>query len=115
MILEEYLAGRSLESLGTVENSNEVVMKHKVFSVFDDKAKAYLPPFFLHTSGMAFRAFQDACRDEGHQFCKHPEDYVLFEIGEFDDVKGVLTGLTPHSVVVTGVVAKAGSVVDENA
>lgn len=60
-------------------------MKHKCFAVFDQKAKAYLTPFFLHNSGMALRAFGDCVNDSQHQFGKHPEDYVLFEVATFDD------------------------------
>ena len=32
--------------------------------------------------------FSDALADKEHLFSKHPEDYTLFEIGDFDDQKG---------------------------
>jgi len=62
-------------------------MKHKIFTIFDSKAKAYLTPFFLHEDGMAIRVFADCINDETHQFGKHPEDYTLFCIGSWDDEK----------------------------
>lgn len=68
-------------------------MRLKVFSVFDSKAAAYLPPFFQATAGMAARVFQDACHDEKHQFNRHAGDYTLFQIGEYDDETGKLVAL----------------------
>lgn len=66
-------------------------MIHEVFSVYDKKAKAFITPFFLPTVGMAVRAFTDAVNQEGHAWNKHPEDYQLFKIGQFDDSNGVVT------------------------
>ena len=60
-------------------------MKLKIFSVFDSKAEAFLPPFFAGTKGQAIRSFSDAVQDSGHAFSKHCSDYTLFELGLFDD------------------------------
>lgn len=74
-------------------------MKHKIFSVYDEKAEAYLPPFFLHMQAMAARTFADCCNDKKHPWGQHPADYTLFQIGEFDDSKGLITPLlTPKSL-----------------
>lgn len=56
-----------------------------IFSVYDSKAKAFLPPFFMVNSMVARRSFGEAANDANHQFCKHPEDYTLFKIGTWDD------------------------------
>jgi len=56
-----------------------------VFSVFDNAAKAYLPPMFFRAKGEAVRAFMDAVATTDHQFSKHASDYTLFELGEWDD------------------------------
>lgn len=66
-------------------------MIYKIFSVFDEKAKAFLPPFFLPEKAMAVRVFSDCANDVNHQFGKHPEDYTLFELGNFDGSSGQLT------------------------
>lgn len=66
-------------------------MKLKVFSVRDAKAEAFLQPYFCPTKGQAIRGFTDAVNDSQHPMNKHPEDYALFEIGEFDDSNGSLT------------------------
>lgn len=59
----------------------------KMFTVFDSKVGAYLPPMFLRSTGEAIRSFSSAVQDSSHQFCKHAEDYTLFEVGAWDDVK----------------------------
>lgn len=61
----------------------------RVYSVYDDKAEAYLPPFHFPTHGEATRAFIDAAMQEGHKFCKHGKDYHLFFLGHFDDSTGL--------------------------
>lgn len=60
-------------------------MIHQLFSIFDAKAQAYLPPFILPRQEMAERVFSDAVNSNDHQFGKHPEDYTLFLLGTFDD------------------------------
>ncbi len=76
-------------------------MKHKVFSIFDSAAEAYLPPFVLPTAGMAVRVFTDCCNSEKHQFGVNPADYTLFELGVFDDASA-LFDCSPGMKVVNG-------------
>lgn len=57
----------------------------KVFAVRDTKAEAFLQPFFSNSVGNALRAFGDAAVDKNCPFNKHPEDYILYEVGEYDD------------------------------
>ena len=74
-------------------------MIFKVFSVYDAKTEAYLPPFHCGSLGQAERSFKDACSDPSHEFHKHAEDFTLFHIAEFDDAKGVYTmNKTPYSL-----------------
>lgn len=61
-----------------------------MFSIFDEKAKAYLPPFILHRPEMAVRIFSDCINDPTHQFAKNPGDYTLFQIGNFLDTTAVV-------------------------
>ena len=60
----------------------------RMFSVHDQKAEVFLPPFFVPTKGIATRAFADCINSETHQFGKHPADYTLFYMGDFDDNTG---------------------------
>ncbi len=78
-------------------------MKHKMFSIFDAKALAYLPPFCLPEAGMAVRTFGDCVNSDDHQFGAHPEDYTLFLIGTFDDRTGIVADLEQRCVVCSGV------------
>jgi len=63
-------------------------MKLKCFVIYDDKAKAYLPPFFAPQIGQAVRSISDGINDPQSEFGKHPEDYSLFLLGEFDVLSG---------------------------
>lgn len=81
-------------------------MKHRIFAVYDVKAYAYLPPFFMPEKGMAARVFSDCVESESHQFGKHPEDYTLFFIGSFDDETAEIVSITPETVL-TGLQARA--------
>ncbi len=60
----------------------------KIYTVYDEKAGAFLPPFFVSAEGLALRAFKDCVNAPEHQFGKHPADYTLFRMGEWDDVTG---------------------------
>lgn len=82
-------------------------MRFKSFSVYDDKAKAYLPPFFLPEVAQAIRTFGDCATDEKHEFGKHPEDYTLFQVGEFDTNSGVMTVEPSLVYVVSGLEVRA--------
>lgn len=74
-------------------------MKYKVFSVFDSKAEVFHQPMFMRAVGEAVRAFQDEANKSSSAICQHASDYTLFEIGEWDDDKGLLTPLTtPRSL-----------------
>lgn len=71
----------------------------QMFTVFDSKAEAYLPPFTTAARGQAVRSFSDTCNDPEHVFNKHPEDYTLFALGEFDDTTAEFDPLlTPVSL-----------------
>lgn len=71
-------------------------MKLKVYSVYDVKTEAYLNPFYMKTRGEAVRAWGEVVNDPQTNFCKFPTDYVLYEIGEFDDAKGTIECYEPR-------------------
>lgn len=57
----------------------------RIYSVHDNKAKAYLNPFHARTSGEAIRAFQTECKNPQSPFNQYPSDFTLYELGEFDE------------------------------
>lgn len=62
-----------------------------LFSIYDKKVGAFSAPMMMRSKGEAIRSFTDAVGDAKSEFCRHPEDYLLNKIGEFDDNSGVVT------------------------
>lgn len=60
-------------------------MHLEIFSIYDQKAEAHLPPFFLPTKAMAIRTFKDCVNNPEHAFGRNPGDYTLFHLGHWDD------------------------------
>lgn len=74
-------------------------MIKKIYSIYDNAVGAYLPPFYMTANGEAIRGFTDVCNDETTQFNKNPQDFTLFELGEFDDLSCTFNLLdTPNSL-----------------
>lgn len=72
-------------------------MKLRIFAIRDAKVDAYLQPFYAQTTAAGLRIWKDAVTSEGSGFARNPEDYMLFELGEFDQQSGKLTSLLqPH-------------------
>lgn len=65
----------------------------KVFSIFDTQAKFFSKPVVYATRGEAISAFSALVNDEkkSSPHSQFPADYVLFEIGTFDDITGLLS------------------------
>lgn len=63
-------------------------MKMKMFSVYDIKAEAFMVPWFMPAQGQAVRAFSDLVEDKNTIVGKHPGDYKLVYLGDFDDNDG---------------------------
>lgn len=74
-------------------------MKLKVCAARDVKASAFLQPFVTNSLGTGMRLFGDSCADVKSVFNKHPEDFMLFEIGDYDDETGLLSPVVPPKLV----------------
>lgn len=74
-----------------------------IVSVRDEAVNAFMQPFFVHAVGIAVRSFGDEVRKDGTPFSAHPEDYVLYELGVFDDSKGYVTMLPEPRQLARGV------------
>lgn len=70
----------------------------KVFSIYDMKAELFNTPFFMGTNGEAIRAFKDLVANPDSTPGRHPEDYRLMCIGEFDNATGEFTSASPASL-----------------
>lgn len=74
-------------------------MTIKVFAIHDGKMKMFQLPFFIHTVGAALRLFEDLCNDPKSTVNRHPEDFVLYEIGTYDDNTAEFISNHPLSMV----------------
>jgi hypothetical protein len=70
-------------------------MKLQIFAIKDTKVNAFMQPFFMRTEAEAIRAFATSTNDPSTNFNKHPEDYHLFQLGEYDEETGKLESKEP--------------------
>ena len=64
-------------------------MELSIYSIFDMGTKAYAQPFYTVNDGMAIRMFSDNVNSkEENMISKHPDQFILFKIGEFNDQSG---------------------------
>lgn len=68
---------QELEDAGGIE-------KHKIFVLKDDKSRTFGPPIVEQTRGMLIRSIQEGLQQGQAIWAKHPQDFTLFEIGEYD-------------------------------
>lgn len=75
-------------------------MKFKIYAVRDQKTDMYSQPFFLMSDGQAMRAFGDDVnrQAEDNPLFKHPEDYELFALGEWESETAEFSTHTPRSI-----------------
>lgn len=67
----------------------------RVYAVYDMKMKLFLAPFVTRNSAVATRMFADSVNGENNVVAKHPEDFALYQIGEFDEESGLLVSTQP--------------------
>lgn len=70
----------------------------KMFCVRDSAINSFNNPFCAPTPGFAERSFRDEVNREESPMHAHPEDYELYQVGEFDADSGVITPVRPVSI-----------------
>lgn len=65
-------------------------MYQRMFTIYDKKAAAYLPPFFMRTNAEAVRAVQSSANDPKSNLGRYPTDFQLIYVGDWDDLTGVV-------------------------
>lgn len=63
-------------------------MTLKVYSIFDTKVEAYGVPFFLPNDEAAKRAVMDAATAKNTTLNRHPKDFELWHLCDFNDAEG---------------------------
>jgi hypothetical protein len=74
-------------------------MKTLLFTVYDSKAETYNKVLTFKTIGEAIRSFTEVANDIDTPFGKYPEDFTLFQIGEFDPHSGEIAPLLPQKTI----------------
>lgn len=80
--------------------------KLRVFSVYDSKVESYMQPWYARTIAEAQRDWVRVCNDGESMMSKHPSDYTLFQIGDYDDQTASITPLKALHPVSTALEAK---------
>ena len=68
-------------------------------SIHDSKAEYWMRPTFFQSTGQAVRMFGDLAREDGSEVNKHPEDYNLYKVAEFDEDTGEMIGSVPVHLI----------------
>lgn len=74
-------------------------MKTLLFVIYDSKAEVYGKPFHLLNQSVAMRTALDLRSDKTTEIARHPEDFTMFHIGEYDDSTGQVTQMKSMDVV----------------
>lgn len=74
----------------------------KVCAVFDIAIEAYGQPIFVRALGEATRSFADELARSESAMSRHPTDYQLYHIGDYDESSGLLVACTPPRRLVSG-------------
>ena len=80
-------------------------MKYQIYSIRDSKGEMFYPPFFQKTPGEAERALSQLVQDPKTIVAQYPEDFDLYQLGEFDDVTGKILSLSTPQHVLKAVLA----------
>lgn len=77
-------------------------MNVNFYSIYDKCAGAYIIPFVLQNDLIAIRTFGDCVNLKDHAFNKHPEDYSLYHVAQFDDNTGHIDTLPEPRLIASG-------------
>ena len=78
-------------------------MKMNAYSIFDTKALQYHLPFFQPADGAAVRMLMDLANDPNTTIGRHPSDFVLYQVGHYDDTLGDIQPCAPLRHVIDAV------------
>lgn len=70
----------------------------KVCAVRDSAMSAYHRPIFVPTLGVAIRSFTDEVQRADSEMSKHPADYELWYIGDYDDEQALFSNGTRECI-----------------
>jgi len=68
----------------------------KIFSIYDGKIRSFMRPFLDAHTGSALRSFEQACKEPTSPFAQFPADFVLYEVGTFNEETGQTNSYSPN-------------------
>lgn len=78
-------------------------MKKRVYSIRDNKMASFGVPVLIDNDAVATRQFGDIIASGGDNvMCKHPADFSLYFIGEYDMTTGKFVNADCPVVLATG-------------
>jgi hypothetical protein len=77
-------------------------MNLNVYAIYDKLQQTFMTPMFQHNDGTMLRMIQQAVNDKESYIYKNPQDYSIYQIGEWND-NGELKGLENNRKVVEAV------------
>lgn len=70
----------------------------QLYSLYDSKAEHYASPVMAPTDAVARRMLAVVVDDPSTELGRHPEDFILFRIGAFNEELGRLTPCEPIAI-----------------
>jgi hypothetical protein len=71
-----------------------------IFSIYDNVAHIFEPPFTEKNKGTAIRRIQDLIQNNSSSpYAKFPDNFVLYHIGFWDPSVGGILDLEPENVI----------------
>lgn len=75
-------------------------MKYRMYSIFDQAVKTFLPADYLHSDAEAIRKFTHNVNNKDMGFLySAPEHYSLYHVGEYDDETGTFKTHEPVIII----------------
>lgn len=62
-----------------------------LYTILDTKAEWWGLPFYSKNDAVAMRTVFNAMRSAESEYGAHPEDFILYRIGAFDQDRGIIT------------------------
>lgn len=79
-------------------------MIYQVVAIYDTAAETYGRPAFVAHKNQAIRSFRDEVlrEDSNNDLHKHPEDFILYHLGSFDDNNAKFTSHPKPELLIRG-------------
>ena len=80
--------------------NNDTGLNDYIFSIYDNVAQIFEPPFTEKNKGTAIRRIQDLIQSNTNSpYAKFPDNFVLYHIGYYDSSVGGILDLEPEQVI----------------